>query len=142
MLFLDIDNFKVINDSLGHGPGDELLTETAKRLVGGLRSLDTIVRGGAATTARLGGDEFVILLDGIRKPSDVILVVERIQKRLALPFHLNGHEAVISASIGIVRGGGACGSVEELLRNADTAMYRAKQAGKARYAVFDETMHA
>ncbi|MEK6677192.1 MAG: EAL domain-containing protein [Planctomycetota bacterium] len=141
LLFLDIDNFKVINDSLGHGAGDDLLIEAAQRLVEGLRSLDTVSRTGEHTTVRLGGDEFVILLDGIQKPSDAALVAERLQERLSLPYKISGREVSVTASVGIVLTQGECEDVNELMRNADTAMYRAKHAGKARHAMFDETMH-
>ena len=141
LLFLDIDNFKVINDSLGHSAGDELLIETAQRLGAGLRSLDTVSRAGEDTTVRLGGDEFVILLDGIRTPCDAALVAERLQERLSPPFEISGRVVAVTASIGIVVTHGECADVNELLRNADTAMYRAKHAGKARHAMFDETMH-
>lgn len=141
LLFLDIDNFKVINDSLGHSAGDELLMEVARRLGAGLRSLDTVSRAGEDTTVRLGGDEFVVLLDGIRTPCDAALVAERLLERLSLPFEISGRVVAVTASIGIVLTRGECADVNELLRNADTAMYRAKHAGKARHAMFDETMH-
>lgn len=141
LLFLDIDNFKVINDSLGHSAGDELLVETARRLVAGLRSLDTVSRIGEDTLARLGGDEFVVLLDGIRRPSDAALVAERIQERMSAPLEIDGRIVAITASIGIALTQGECGDVNELVRNADTAMYRAKHAGRARYAMFDNAMH-
>ncbi|MHC4092135.1 MAG: putative bifunctional diguanylate cyclase/phosphodiesterase [Planctomycetota bacterium] len=141
VLFLDIDNFKVINDSLGHRAGDELLVETCSRLEAGLRSLDTVVRGGKDITARLGGDEFVILLEDIRGPRDAVIVAERIQEQLSATVLLGGHEVNINASIGIALSNGVGKGPEELLRDADTAMYRAKSAGKARHALFDETMH-
>jgi diguanylate cyclase (GGDEF)-like protein len=141
VLFLDIDNFKVINDSLGHRLGDELLIESAKRLAASLRSLDTVVRVAEDAAARLGGDEFVILLEDIRRASDAVLVAERIQEELSVPFQLDGRDVAISVSIGIVLCEGGCEEPEELLRNADTAMYRAKQAGKGGHAVFNETMH-
>ena len=141
VLFLDIDNFKVINDSLGHIVGDELLVQAAQRFVTCLRSLDTVVRIDKDTTSRLGGDEFVILLDGLRKPSDAVVVAERLQKQLSVPFKLRGQEVVISASIGIALDQGEHKMAEHLLRDADTAMYRAKVAGKARHEVFDEAMH-
>ena len=142
LLFLDIDNFKLINDSLGHSVGDELLVKMADRLDNCLRGLDTLVRVDRDSTARLGGDEFVVLLDGIGRPSDAVLVAERIQKAIAYPFQLRGHEVVISASIGITLSEIKQKSAEELLRDADTAMYRAKLGGKAQHALFDEKMHA
>jgi diguanylate cyclase (GGDEF)-like protein len=141
VLFLDIDNFKVINDSLGHRLGDEVLIESARRLGAGLRSLDTVVRVAKDAAARLGGDEFVILLEDIHRPSDAILVAERIQQELSVPIRLDGRDVAVSVSIGIVLREGTCEEPEEVLRNADTAMYRAKQAGKGGYAVFNETMH-
>ncbi|MCP4246529.1 MAG: EAL domain-containing protein, partial [bacterium] len=142
VLFLDLDNFKVINDSLGHRAGDELLVETSKRLAAGQRSLDTVVRAAEDTTARLGGDEFVVLLEEISRPTDAVRVAERIQEHLAAPYVLDGHEVVIKTSIGIALGDGDGRDADELLRDADAAMYRAKKSGKGRYAVFDETMHA
>jgi len=141
VLFWDIDNFKFINDSLGHRVGDELLQEVAKRLVNGLRSLDTVVHVREDIAARLGGDEFVVLLNGIRKPNNAVLVAERIRAQLSVPFTLSTREVVISASVGIALYDSDSGDAEELLRNADTAMFRAKQAGKARYAIFNENMH-
>jgi len=133
VLFLDLDRFKVINDSLGHTVGDQLLRAIACRLETCMRPGDTI--------ARLGGDEFTILLDDIKDASSATHVAERIHKELTLPFNLGGHEVFTTASIGIVLSieGGA--TPESLLRNADTAMYRAKVLGKSRYEVFDTEMH-
>lgn len=142
LIFLDIDNFKLINDNLGHSVGDELLVKMADRLDNCLRGLDTVVRVDRDSTARLGGDEFVVLLDGIGRPSDAVLVAERIQKAISNPFQLRGHEVVITASIGITLSETKQKSAEDLLRDADTAMYRAKLAGKAQHALFDEKMHA
>ncbi len=135
VLFIDLDRFKVINDSLGHLNGDQLLLAIASRLQICIRSIDT--------AARLGGDEFTILLEGIQDMSDAIKVAERIQKELTLPFELDGQEVFITASIGI-----ALSSTvdyqhpEELLRDADTAMYRAKVLGRARYKLFNSDMYA
>ncbi|MBE8968126.1 EAL domain-containing protein [Nostocales cyanobacterium LEGE 12452] len=135
VLFIDLDRFKVINDSLGHLNGDQLLLAIASRLEICVRSIDT--------AARLGGDEFTILLEGIQDMSDAIKVAERIQKELALPFELGEQEVFITASIGI-----ALSSTidyqhpEELLRDADTAMYRAKELGRARYELFNSDMYA
>ena len=135
VLFIDLDRFKLINDSLGHLNGDQLLLAIASRLEICVRSIDT--------AARLGGDEFTILLEGIQDVSDAIKVAERIQKELALPFKLDGQEVFITASIGI-----ALSSTvdyqhpEELLRDADTAMYRAKVLGRARYELFNSDMYA
>ncbi|WP_017716700.1 bifunctional diguanylate cyclase/phosphodiesterase [Kamptonema formosum] len=144
VLFLDLDRFKVVNDSLGHLVGDQLLSGVARRLLGCLRSRDIV--------ARLGGDEFTILLEDIRNERDAIKVAERIQKELAKPFHLAGHEVFTSASIGIVLSGAAksknsssISSHEKpahLLRDADTAMYHAKERGGiGRYAVFNQAMY-
>jgi diguanylate cyclase (GGDEF)-like protein len=141
LLFLDLDNFKLINDSLGHRAGDELLTQVAGRLKDCLRALDAVVRLEQDTTARLGGDEFVVLLEGAVKTTDVILVAERLLEHLRMPFDLGGQEVAVSASIGIAMGGAGCDDAHHLLRDADTAMYRAKNAGKAQYALFDREMH-
>ena len=142
VLFLDIDNFKLINDSLGHRAGDQLLVKIAERLDICLRSLDTVAYVQEDATARLGGDEFVVLLDRVRARSDALFIAERIHEQLAQPFELHGHKVIITASIGVAISDSDYETGEDLLRDADTAMYRAKATGKARYAVFDETMHA
>ncbi|MEH2421461.1 MAG: EAL domain-containing protein [Nostoc sp.] len=135
VMFIDLDRFKLINDSLGHLNGDQLLLTTASRLELCVRSIDT--------AARLGGDEFTILLEGIQDVSDAITVAERIQQELALPFELDGQEVFITASIGI-----ALSSIvdyenpEDLLKDADTAMYRAKVLGRAHYELFNSDMYA
>ncbi|PPS45870.1 EAL domain-containing protein [Chroococcidiopsis sp. TS-821] len=133
VLFLDLDRFKLVNDSLGHLVGDQLLIAFVRRLEVCLRSTDTV--------ARLGGDEFVILLDDMKDIKDATLVAERIQKELTLPFNLNGHEVFITASIGIALSTTGYDQAEDILRDADTVMYRAKSLGKARHAVFDKDMH-
>lgn len=133
VLFLDLDRFKVINDSLGHLVGDQLLIEIAKRLQACLRPGDTV--------ARLGGDEFTILLDSIKNVNDATGIAERIQEALQRPFCLNQHEIFTTASIGIALNETGCTQPEELLRNADTALYQAKEHGKARYAVFNAKMY-
>ncbi len=133
VLFLDLDRFKLVNDSLGHLAGDELLVLIARRMEQCLRPFDTI--------ARLGGDEFTILLEEMVHPNDAVLVAERVQEALAQPFLLHGQDVFISASIGIVPGDTSYQRPEEFLRNADIAMYRAKALGKARHEVFDHTMH-
>jgi len=141
VLFLDLDRFKIVNDSLGHLIGDQLLIAIARRLESCLRSSDTVARlGGGYTVARTGGDEFTILLDDIKQVSDATRVAERIQKELLLPFNLSGHEVFSTVSIGIAISATGYEQPEELLRDADTAMYRAKALGKARYEVFDTTM--
>ena len=134
LLFLDLDRFKNINDSLGHVAGDQLLIAIARRLEECLRPTDT--------AARLGGDEFAILLDGLEDYSHAIQVAERAQKELTRPFNLNGHEVYTTASIGITLCSTGYEQPESILRDADTAMYRAKEKGKARHEVFDLVMHA
>src|SRR5829696_1483844 len=133
-LFLDLDRFKVINDSLGHLAGDQLLVQLARRLEECIRGTDTV--------ARLGGDEFAILLSDIEGYADAARVAERIQEELARPFHLGGHEVYTSASIGITLSETGYQEPEAILRDADTVMYRAKANGKARHELFDEAMHA
>ncbi len=134
VLFLDLDRFKVVNDSLGHQVGDELLVAVAERLQSCLRAEDTV--------ARLGGDEFGILLENIVHISDAGRIAERIQKELAEPVNLTGYEVFTSVSIGIVDSASAYGLPDYMLRSADMAMYRAKASGKARYEMFDRRMHA
>lgn len=134
VIFLDCDRFKVINDSLGHLAGDRLLIQVAQRLLRCLRPGDVV--------ARLGGDEFAILLENINDVSDATRVAQRINQDLMQPFSVMGHVVYISASIGIAFNSQNCQQPEDLLRNADTAMYRAKALGKARYEVFDTTMRA
>jgi diguanylate cyclase (GGDEF)-like protein/PAS domain S-box-containing protein len=133
VLFIDLDRFKIVNDSLGHMVGDELLIAIARRLESCLRDGDTI--------ARLGGDEFTILLDGITDHAQAQRVAERVKEVLAQPFSLAGRELFISASLGIKYSGGGDEEPEDLLRDADTAMYSAKALGKAQYQIFDAKMH-
>jgi diguanylate cyclase (GGDEF)-like protein/PAS domain S-box-containing protein len=151
VLFIDIDGFKVFNDSLGHTAGDALLIQIARRLSACLRRVDTISRQRLGegdepvlednTLARPGGDEFAVLAEELRDPSDAIRVAERIQQKLALPFDVDGHEIVITASIGIAFSNPSA-EAEDVLRDAEIAMYRAKHTGKARCEVFDNAMHA
>jgi PAS domain S-box-containing protein len=151
VLFIDLDEFKVFNDSLGHAAGDALLIQIARRLSVSIRGADTISRPGLAggtttfaseeTLARLGGDEFTILLEDIRDCGDAIRVAERIQERLAIPLVLQGQEVVTSASIGIAFCSTSYTNSEDLVRDAEIAMYRAKREGKARCQVFDNAMH-
>ncbi len=133
VLFLDLDRFKIVNDSLGHLVGDQLLIAIARRLQTCLRPGDLV--------ARLGGDEFTILLENIKDFSDATKVAERIQQELTKPFYLNGHEVFTAASIGIALNDTVGDRPEDLLRDADVTMYRAKSLGKARYEVFDSSMH-
>jgi diguanylate cyclase (GGDEF)-like protein/PAS domain S-box-containing protein len=143
VLFLDLDGFKMINDSLGHVVGDQLLVGVANRLGNCLRVSDTVTRiEKPFTLARLGGDEFTILLDQVKDPSDAALVAERLMNTLAEPFILDGRTIFTSISIGIALSSIGYDNPEDLLRDADTAMYRAKSLGKARYAVFDLDMRA
>ncbi|MBW3637397.1 MAG: EAL domain-containing protein [Armatimonadetes bacterium] len=134
VLFIDCDGFKHINDSLGHTVGDRLLSAVARRLEALVRSADTV--------ARLGGDEFVLLLDDIEDLSHATHIAERIQRSMTTPFPLEGQEVFITASIGITLNTAAYVNTEELLRDADTAMYRAKTEGRNRYEIFDRHMHA
>ncbi len=151
VLFIDLDGFKVFNDSLGHTTGDAFLIQIARRLTVSIRGVDTISRSNPlqdATTlaseeslARLGGDEFTILLEDIRDCRDAIRVAERIQERLNIPFVVEGQELVTTASIGIAFCSTSYTKSEELVRDAEIAMYGAKREGKARCQVFDNAMH-
>ncbi|HEX7961870.1 MAG TPA: diguanylate cyclase, partial [Terriglobales bacterium] len=143
VLFLDLDGFKMINDSLGHLMGDQLLVAVATRLEKCLRSSDTVARlGQGFTMARLGGDEFTILLDDLKDPGDASRAADRVMKELTAPFMLGGKEVFTSVSIGIALSSPSYDEPEDILRDADTAMYRAKALGKARYEVFDADMRA
>jgi diguanylate cyclase (GGDEF)-like protein/PAS domain S-box-containing protein len=148
VLFIDIDEFKVFNDSLGHAAGDALLKQIASRLSASIRGVDMISRpsrledaSSFVSLARLGGDEFTILLEEIRDCGDAIRVAERLQERLTIPFIVEGQEMVTTASIGIAFCATSYINPEELVRDAEIAMYRAKREGKARSQVFDAAMH-
>ena len=152
VLLIDIDEFKIVNDSLGHAAGDELLIQIGQRLKDSVRRADTVSRPRISsapnwpnhdedTLARLGGDEFTILLDDIRDPIEAVRVAERVQAELATPFVVDQQEIVISASIGIAASTSPHTEAEHLLRDADIAMYRAKRSGKARCEVSDTAMH-
>ncbi len=144
VLFLDLDGFKTINDSMGHFVGDQLLLGVSKRLEKCLRDSDTIARLTVPnfTLARMGGDEFTVLLDDIKQPVDANLAAERIMEHLAAPFVVGDKEIFTSASIGIALSNPSYVQPEDLLRDADTAMYRAKSLGKSRFEVFDADMRA
>jgi diguanylate cyclase (GGDEF)-like protein/PAS domain S-box-containing protein len=133
LLFVDLDHFKVVNDSLGHDAGDQLLCDVAQRLAGCLRDGDTL--------ARLGGDEFTVLMPDIADAQVAEAVASRIESRLEPPFELPGQSVFVTASIGIATGVALHDRSEALLRDADAAMYEAKAGGRARHAVFDPTMH-
>ena len=134
VLFIDLDRFKVINDSLGHHAGDRLLVATAERLRTCVRPEDTL--------ARLGGDEFAVLIEALPAIADATAVAERIATELRAPFDFEGREVFVSASVGIALGDAQRGRPEELLRDADLAMYQAKKNGKARFDVFHPGMNA
>ncbi len=146
LLFVDVDRFKVINDSLGHMTGDEVMAGIAQRLVQAVRTENTAPREHSSArksrpandvVARIGGDEFVILLDDFANLDDGVRVAERVQRVLQTPFVIGGQEILITASIGISTSGGEETDPEEILRGADSAMYRAKLQGKARYEISD-----
>jgi diguanylate cyclase (GGDEF)-like protein len=141
VLFLDIDGFKEVNDSLGHQAGDHLLVEISQRLQQCLRATDSLTWVESNTVARIGGDEFVVLLDGIQQRGDASLVAERVQQALAPPCRVLDRDVALTASIGIAFNELDCGRADQLLRDADIAMYHAKSSGKARHEVFHERMH-
>jgi diguanylate cyclase (GGDEF)-like protein len=151
VLFVDLDRFKNVNDTYGHAAGDQLIVEVSKRLRNSIRqdssdldSADTTVPKrppGNDSLARLAGDEFTILLEDIRDTSDAIRVAERIQQKFATTFSIDGHEFLSSASIGIAVSASGYSAAQDMLRDADTAMYRAKSLGKSRYEICDPAMH-
>lgn len=151
VLFLDLDEFKAVNDAHGHEIGDEVLVAVGRRLRGAVRGEDTVARGaltGAggrpdATVGRLGGDEFVVVVEGLPEAADAAVVAERLLAAVRAPLLIAGQETVLDASVGITLSDGALGGgAAELLRDADTAMYAAKRAGKGRYQHFESDMHA
>ena len=133
ILFLDLDRFKVINDSLGHSLGDRLLQEVAERLQAGVRQGDTV--------ARLGGDEFILLLPGIGRAEDAAKVAEKILETLKFPVRLEDRELFVTASIGISLYPEDGFDVESLIKNADTAMYRAKEQGRDNFQLYTHAMN-
>ncbi|MGO8792155.1 MAG: EAL domain-containing protein [Terriglobia bacterium] len=133
VLYMDLDRFKMINDGMGHVVGDQLLVQVGRRLQSCLRATDTV--------SRLGGDEFAILMDDIKHFSDVNRLVERVLNQFLSPLNLSGHEVFTSASVGIALSSTGYERPEDLLRDADTAMYRAKALGEGRHQVFDTSMH-
>ena len=134
VLFIDLDHFKKINDTAGHSMGDQLLIAVAERLKNSTRPGDTI--------SRFGGDEFLVIVDGLKDPGDAIAAAERIQVGFSHNFSIEGNEIYITASIGIALSGVDCATPDDLIRNADLAMYRAKAQGRSSYAVFDRSMHS
>jgi len=134
VMYLDFDRFKVVNDSLGHKAGDELLVNVARRLKGMLRESDVL--------ARLGGDEFAILVENIKNEREPVELAERIHKELQRPIQLGNMEVAISASIGITYSTNDYQTSDQIIRDADIAMYKAKSKGKAQYALFDSSQHA
>lgn len=147
VLFIDLDRFKLVNDSLGHHAGDMLIVKVAERILQSLRREDLVTRPSATvpsfddSLARLGGDEFTILLDDISDPADAVRVGDRVLDVLKAPFTIEGQEVYTSASIGIASSASGYATGDDLLRDADLAMYRAKALGKARCEVFDQTMY-
>ncbi|HWW62059.1 MAG TPA: diguanylate cyclase, partial [Thermoanaerobaculia bacterium] len=133
VLFFDLDRFKVVNDSLGHVLGDELLIAVARRLSAMVRSSDTV--------ARLGGDEFAMLAEDIGDITDAVRAAQRIEDEILVPFYIDGHEIFTSVSVGIAISTTGYERPQDALRDADIAMYRAKAHGKARHEVFDAAMH-
>jgi diguanylate cyclase (GGDEF)-like protein/PAS domain S-box-containing protein len=141
VMFIDLDRFKVINDSLGHLVGDALLVALAKRLSSCVREADTLSLSERNDLVRIGGDEFVLLLEGIRDSADAFRVAERLLEKVAEPIVIEGNEVHATLSIGIAIGHAGYQRVEDVLRDADTALYRAKTDGRARYQVFSEELH-
>ncbi len=132
VLFLDLDNFKVVNDSLGHRAGDRLLVEVARRLSATIRATDV--------AARQGGDEFTVLLDRVRSVGEATEFAERLFEELGRPIELDGRAIVVGVSIGIAMAAGSDIAADDLLAHADAAMYEAKAKGRGRFAVFDPSM--
>ena len=132
VLYLDFDRFKIINDSLGHNFGDNILIGIAQRLKSSVRAVDTV--------ARMGGDEFAILLEAMNTEDEVIMIVKRLQRNIADPFEVDGNSIIMTASIGIVSNLLHYEQIDDIIRDADIAMYSAKVNGKNQIRVFDVTM--
>ncbi len=152
VLFVDIDEFKVVNDSLGHAAGDELILQMSRRLSACFREADTLARPADDVeqdqpsdqhgVARLGGDEFTVLMEDVSSPSNAIRTAQRMQERLALPYEIAGQKLVIGTSVGIALSSNTYLQAADMVRDSEIAMYRAKQSGKARCEVFDPAMHS
>ena len=149
VMFIDLDRFKVVNDSMGHQAGDDLLIQTAARLDGCVRSTDTVARLSGppqthavpgSTVGRVGGDEFVVVLGGFNQGKGAQLVADRLHAAFAAPFEIRGQEVFVSLSVGVTISTPATECGEDLLREADTAMYRAKSAGSGRTEFFTVAM--
>lgn len=134
LLFIDIDRFKVVNDGLGHDSGDRMLVAVGQRMKRAVRGGDVV--------ARLGGDEFAVLADDLTELGDALRLADCIQEQFAQPFELDGRDVVVSASIGIARNAPQCRTGGQLLRDADIAMYRAKEFGGGQHRLFDSGMHS
>ena len=132
MIFLDLDHFKVVNDSLGHDAGDRLLASVGVRLRAFLREGDT--------AGRLGGDEFVLVFENLGDEEEASAIAGRVARALETPFAVDGHDLAVGASVGIVLARAGASTPEEMLRDADAAMYRAKEGGRGRYEMFDDSM--
>jgi diguanylate cyclase (GGDEF)-like protein len=139
VIFMDLDNFKVVNDSLGHASGDQVLVALSERLMENLREQDTIAR--TDSVARFGGDEFSVFLDDITNERDAFIVANRLKEIIAEPFRINDQDIYISASIGITLNTLDYSLAEEMLRDAEIAMYRAKELGKSQVVIYDSVMH-
>ena len=147
VMFFDLDCFKRVNDTLGHGAGDELLKEVGRRMRGTLRQADAVSRVSEddrvdPSLARLGGDEFTVMLPGLHDVDESVAVAQRLLAELSKPFHLDGYEMHVTASVGIAVYPTDGDNVEDLLKHADTAMYYAKNDGKNNFQFFTEEMHA
>ena len=143
VLFMDFDRFKQVNDTLGHGAGDELLRQVAERLLRALRPGDAVARldDESRVAARIGGDEFVVVLEGVHDAQTVGVIADRLLADLSEPYLLGSTPVQSGVSLGVVLASGGEGTADEVLRNADTAMYEAKRAGRGRWVMFDDSMH-